>query len=114
MISIRLGAPQGAELADVLVIPVQEAEPGAVPVVRPPEEISAEVAQFITQTAHKGKPGKVEILPRPLGVPSKIFVIGVGSGDESGWRAAGAAVARSAARETAVTVVADLAEQALR
>ncbi len=116
MISIRLGAPQGAELTDVLVIPVQAAEPGATPVVRPSEEISAEVAQFITQTAHKGKPGKVEILPRPLGMPSKIFLIGVGSGDESGWRAAGAALARSASREVAVSVLTgpDLAEHALR
>src|SRR5688572_19302115 len=102
MISIRLGAPRSADPADVLVIPVQAADPGASPVVSTPEEISAEVAQFITQTAHAGKPGKVEILPRPLGMPKKIIIVGVGSGDENGWRAAGAAVARSAARDVSV------------
>ena len=116
MISIRLGAPRSADPADVLVIPVQAAETGAAPVVTTPEEISAEVAQFITQTAHAGKPGKVEILPRPLGMPSKIIVVGVGSGDENGWRAAGAAVARSSARNVSVSVAMspEPSEQVLR
>ncbi|GIH11289.1 hypothetical protein Rhe02_93560 [Rhizocola hellebori] len=116
MISIRLGAPRGADPADVLVIPVQAADQGAAPVGALPEEISAEVSQFITQTAHAGKPGKVEILPRPLRVPTKILVVGVGSGDENSWRAAGAAIARSAAREAEVAVIVSpqLAEHELR
>ncbi len=110
MISIRLGAPGGAEPAEVLVIAVRAGEPDGSPVTPPPPEIAAEVARFITQTGHSGKPGKIEILPRPLGLPSKVFLIGVGSGEEGGWRAAGAAVARCASREEAVAIA--LPEQA--
>ena len=36
--------------------------------------------------------------------PERLLLVGVGAGDEAGWRAAGAAVARAAADEAALTV----------
>jgi leucyl aminopeptidase len=41
------------------------------------------------------RPGAVQVLPRPLRTPAKILIVGVGGGDEAGWRAAGAAAART-------------------
>jgi leucyl aminopeptidase len=37
----------------------------------------------------------VVLLPRPLRRPARVVLVGVGSGDEAGWRAAGAAVIRA-------------------
>nr|WP_245871268.1 leucyl aminopeptidase [Asanoa hainanensis] len=53
---------------------------------------------------HSGKGGVVEVLPRPGQRPSKVLLVGVGDGGASGWRAAGAGLARSAARTSTVTV----------
>ena len=67
-----------------------------------PPDVAAEVAAFLAATEHKGAAGAVQTLPRPLREPSKVLLVGVGSGDEAGWRAAGAALARAAAKESAV------------
>lgn len=119
MISIRLGVPAdnvGAEPSRVLVCPVLAGNDATAPVVTLSEQIADEVAAFLAQTAHSGKPGEVETLPRPLGQPSKLLLVGVGPGDESGWRTAGAAIARAALRERelAILVPADLEIAALR
>ncbi|HEY8533946.1 MAG TPA: leucyl aminopeptidase [Micromonospora sp.] len=61
-------------------------------------------------------PGAIHHLPRPLRTPSRVLLVGVGSGDEAGWRAAGAAVARVRPTEPRVTVAlpADVAPDAIR
>lgn len=69
-----------------------------------PDDLRAEAEAFLAQAAHSGKAGEVHALPRPLREPAKILFVGIGDDDESGWRAAGAAVTRSSAKETSVTI----------
>ncbi len=62
--------------------------------------------EFLTMCGHTGAPGSVHILPRPGHTPTHLMLVGVGSGDESGWRAGGAAATRSApAGESSLTVL---------
>ncbi|NUT20116.1 MAG: leucyl aminopeptidase family protein, partial [Hamadaea sp.] len=63
-----------------------------------------EAEAFLTQTGHTGEAGRIEKLVRPLSRPSTVFFAGVGPGDEAGWRAAGAAIVRSAGKATSITV----------
>ncbi|MGK5679369.1 leucyl aminopeptidase family protein [Actinoplanes sp. URMC 104] len=52
----------------------------------------------IAALASTGRPaGTVQRLPRPLSRPAEVLLAHVGAGDEAGWRAAGAAVARELA-----------------
>src|SRR4051812_48510081 len=72
-----------------------------------PEPLLAEIATFLADVDHEGAAGPVgavHALPRPGRVPQRVLLVGVGEADERGWRAAGAALARAAARETTVTV----------
>jgi leucyl aminopeptidase len=62
-------------------------------------EMRAEAQAFLADVEHTGKPGVSHTLARPLGRPKRLILIGVGAGDEAGWRAAGAATARSARRQ---------------
>ncbi|GAB4048873.1 leucyl aminopeptidase family protein [Catellatospora paridis] len=117
MISIRLDG--AADLAGTVACPVGTAEgesAAGAPLAVLPSDVAAEVAAFLAATEHKGSAGTVQTLPRPLREPSKVLLVGVGSGDEAGWRAAGAALARAAAKESAFTVLApaDLSDAALR
>jgi leucyl aminopeptidase len=66
--------------------------------------LAEECAVLLRQTAHTGRAGLVQILPRPLGQPRRVLLVGVGGGDEAGWRAAGAAAVRVPVRENALTV----------
>jgi leucyl aminopeptidase len=78
-------------------------------------ELSAELTAFLTDSEHSGAAGVVRSLPRPLGTPRRVLLVGVGEGDEAGWRSAGAALVRAAGSEPEATLVvpADLtAEQA--
>src|SRR5688500_3756645 len=110
MISLRLGTPLGAQNGPVgvLVYPVP-----STPV--EPAPWSEEIAAFLAQVDHQGKPGQVESLPRPLRDPSRVLLVGVGAGEEGAWRKAGAAIAR-AARDAVVSLQppADFSEAALR
>lgn len=115
MIAVRLSAPTDTIEAPVgvLVCPVVSAPEGGS--VSSPPEFADEVAAFHAEVEHSGKPGQVESLPRPLREPSRIILVGVGAGDESGWRKAGGAVARSVRHtHAAIHVPADLADEALR
>ncbi|MEU8077363.1 leucyl aminopeptidase family protein [Catellatospora citrea] len=117
MISIRLDG--AADLAGTVACPVGTAEgesAAGTPLAVLPSDVAAEVTAFLAATEHKGSAGAVQTLPRPLREPSKVLLVGVGSGDEAGWRAAGAALARAAAKESAITVLApaDLSDAALR
>lgn len=113
MLAVRLAA--GRAPADVVAFPVQpaaesrpDAAEEAVLVAGPgdllPDGLAAECAALLAQTEHSGRAGVVQTLPRPLGRPRRVLLAGIGDGDEAGWRAAGAAIARAAVRESAVTV----------
>jgi leucyl aminopeptidase len=81
-------------------------EPGAalLPVRGIPSKLTEECTALLDQTAHTGRAGRVQNLPRPLERPQRVLLVGIGDGDEAGWRSAGAAIARTAVRESAVTV----------
>jgi leucyl aminopeptidase len=63
-----------------------------------------ECAALLERAGFTGRAGAVQDLPRPLGRPHRVLLVGIGDGSEAGWRAAGAAIARAAVRETSVTV----------
>jgi leucyl aminopeptidase len=91
------GAPE------VLALPVGPS--GALPVPPPSGVDEAEIAALLQQTHATGAAGSVQVLPRPLGRPSRLLLVGIGEdGTEAGWRAAGAALARSAAQDRALTI----------
>jgi leucyl aminopeptidase len=97
----------------VLALPVTErpaqageglAAGGLIPTaVSVPDDLAAECAALCEQVTHTGRAGQVHALPRPLGRPRQVYLAGVGDGGEAAWRAAGAAIARAAVRETTVT-----------
>ncbi|MGY0230483.1 leucyl aminopeptidase [Longispora urticae] len=92
-LDIRLSAARGAPGA--LALPVYSSGE---------REFDDELTAFLADAEHQGGPGEISSLPRPLRKPHKVFLIGVGDGSPAGWRAFGAAVTRSASRETSVTV----------
>ncbi|HWS37063.1 MAG TPA: leucyl aminopeptidase family protein [Actinoplanes sp.] len=49
--------------------------------------------------------GRITVLPRPLRRPARVLLAGTGSGDEAGWRAAGAAAIREAADDEVLEVL---------
>jgi leucyl aminopeptidase len=70
-------------------------------------DLAAQVAAF-AEDAFAGGPvraGTVHALPRPLATPRRVLLVGAGSADEAGWRAAGASLARAAARDGALTII---------
>jgi leucyl aminopeptidase len=82
-----------------------------------PRPLLDEITEFLTDVEHRGAAGSVHLLPRPGREPSHVLLVGIGDGDEAGWRAAGAALARAAAvRLKALTVQLplDAAETAAR
>jgi leucyl aminopeptidase len=66
--------------------------------------VREEALAFIADVEHTGAAGSVQTLVRPLAIPRRVLLAGVGAGDEAGWRAAGAAIARSARSQTSVSV----------
>jgi leucyl aminopeptidase len=64
-----------------------------------------EAAAFLDDVEHKGKAGKVHELPRPTRRPQRWLFAGVGDGGEAGWRSAGAALARKASKEPALSIL---------
>jgi leucyl aminopeptidase len=54
-----------------------------------------DVTEFCRTADNPGEAGAAQTLPRPLRTPAKVLLVGVGEGDEAGWRAAGAAAARA-------------------
>ena len=105
MPTVRLAAARPA--VAVLALPVRAGHPDPVlvPTVVPVgDRLAAECAAMLAQAEHSGRAGLVRSLPRPLDRPRRVLLAGIGSGDEAGWRAAGAAIARAAVREVSVTV----------
>lgn len=69
------------------------------------DRVRSEVEALLGPTAAEaGRAGALRELPRPLSRPETLLLAGTGAGDEAGWRAAGAAIARAARRHPAVTV----------
>ncbi len=66
--------------------------------------VHEEARAFLADVEHTGRAGVSHTLARPLGTPERILFVGVGAGDEAGWRSAGAAVARSARRDRTAVV----------
>jgi leucyl aminopeptidase len=77
---------------------------------------AAELAAMLADVENPGQTGAVNVLPRPGRRPSRILAVGIGDGDESGWRGAGAAVARAAGQEPSVAVIlpAEISADAVR
>lgn len=105
MLSVRFAA--GAGPAAVLVLPVIPGAGDGGQLLDPdglPAELVERCRAFLRQTGHVGRAGQVQSLPSPLARTRLVLLAGVGAGDEAGWRKAGAAVCRAAAREAAATV----------
>jgi leucyl aminopeptidase len=101
--AVRLATGPLAAPVAVLALPV--AAPAASLLVGGIEgTLAEECAALLERTGFTGRAGAVQDLPRPLGRPHRVLLVGIGGGGEPGWRAAGAAIARAAVRETNVTV----------
>ncbi len=68
-------------------------------------DLRTQLEAFLADADHSGKAGTIATLPRPLATPRRVLLVGVGDGDEHGWRAAGAALARAAAKDDELTVI---------
>ncbi|WFE33566.1 leucyl aminopeptidase family protein [Micromonospora sp. WMMD975] len=107
MLAIRLVS--GSTGPDALVLPVRPGAPDAPPEVvptatTPGDDIRAEVAALLPVARHTGAAGEIREHLRPGGAPSRLWLLGVGDGDERDWRSAGAALARAAKDETQITI----------
>jgi leucyl aminopeptidase len=101
MLDIQL-ASDAPEDVTVVAVPVPRSDVGGNPTgtfVDP-----AEAAAFLRQVGFDGTPGRTELLHKPLSSPRTVIFVGVGDGDEAGWRAAGAGIVRSTTNATKVTV----------
>ncbi|MFE0590042.1 leucyl aminopeptidase family protein [Micromonospora echinospora] len=120
MLDIRLVT--GPDRFDTLVLPVRSVEgtdaPAAlVPTAATlPDDLVAEATALVPAAALTGAAGETRIHLRPLATPVRLLLLGVGDGDETGWRAAGAALVRALAKETTATVAlpADASAEAVR
>ncbi|MEU5904211.1 leucyl aminopeptidase family protein [Micromonospora sp. NPDC047527] len=111
MLVIRpIAEPDGL---DVLVLPVRpsdaapEGDASAVPVptaVSPPDGTAEEAAALVPVARLSGRAGEIRTQLRPGRSPGRLLLLGIGDGSESAWRSAGAALARSAADETHITI----------
>jgi leucyl aminopeptidase len=103
VLAIRLGP---ADLsADVLALPVTrtgDAPELLATTLTLPAPLRDEIAAFLADAEHSGRPGVVHSLPRPGATPRRLLLVGVGATptDEAHWRTAGAAAARAARRGT--------------
>ncbi len=103
MLRIRLGSAWGSPA--VLALPVGDGDTDPLPAARPVPVRMAELATaFLQDVENPGAAGAVQSLPRPGETPRRLLLVGIGAGDEAGWRAAGAALSRSAQKEERLTV----------
>ena len=70
-------------------MPVGGDQAGLLPVNPPvPADVLDAATAYLADTEHTGAAGVVQALPRPGAVPRRLLLVGVGAGDEAGWRAA--------------------------
>lgn len=97
MIEIRAGAVRRTSAVVALAVRADDAAP---PDWNVPDELAPELASeltaYLADVDKPGSAGTVNPLPRPGRVPAHVFVVGVGKGDDAGWRAAGAGLVRAA------------------
>jgi leucyl aminopeptidase len=96
LLTIRLAGARS--MARTLAVPV--GGDGASPALLSVEldaEARAEAEMLLDGADDAGRAGAARWLPRPLRRPEHLLLAGVGAGDEAGWRAAGAAIARASA-----------------
>ncbi|MCX4386886.1 leucyl aminopeptidase family protein [Micromonospora peucetia] len=108
MLAIRLLAEP--DRLDTLVLPVWPG-PGDDDPARPaptaatlPDGVVEEAAALVPAARLTGRPGEVQAQLRPGRDPGRLLLLGVGEGDEAGWRTAGAALARAGKDETHITL----------
>jgi leucyl aminopeptidase len=76
--------------------------------------LSDEVSEIARTADRPEAAGAVQRLPRPLRTPAQVLIVGVGSADEPGWRAAGAAATRTSTDPLAVVLPDDATPEAVR
>ncbi|EEP73136.1 leucyl aminopeptidase [Micromonospora sp. ATCC 39149] len=112
MLAIRLVG--GPERSDALALPLRSAratEDGAtratlasgLPALA--DDVLAEAAALVPATRATGRAGEAHVHLRPGRTPGRLLLAGTGEGDEPGWRAAGASLARAASGETHLTIM---------
>ncbi|HTJ32522.1 MAG TPA: leucyl aminopeptidase family protein [Dactylosporangium sp.] len=104
MLDIRFAAARSASGAVAVVVP-SGAPSAALDLLKLGPADLAECEAFLEDVEHSGSAGTVHTLPRPARKPSRLLFVGIGEADEAGWRAAGAALARSARSETSLRVL---------
>jgi leucyl aminopeptidase len=117
MLEIRVGAVDAAAKAYAVPIgtPTGSADYGdggedTAPAMLPTEvgfdpDLITEIDAVLADAHRPGLPGTVQLLPRPGRTPGFVLLVGVGAGDESAWRQAGAALYRTCSKRLpAVTV----------
>jgi len=86
-------------------LPVGGDQAGLLPVNPPvPADVLDAATAYLADTEHTGAAGVVQALARPGAVPRRLLLVGVGAGDEAGWRAAGAGLTRAAQKDERLTV----------
>ena len=68
------------------------------------EAVREEATAYLVEVEHSGAAGVAHTLARPLAQPKRVVLVGVGAGDEAGWRSAGAAVARTLRGQPSATI----------
>lgn len=104
---LELSVTQTAPGESVLALPViaEEGQPRLVAAACLGEADLGTVEAFLNEAEHSGKAGTVQVLPRPGQLPCRLLLFGVGDGSPADWRAAGAALARTGAKDEALAVV---------
>jgi leucyl aminopeptidase len=96
LLTIRLAGTRSP--AGVLAIPVAGDGGSLAPLpVELDHRTRAEAEALLDGADDAGRAGALRRLPRPLRRPGHLLLVGIGAGDEAGWRAAGAAIARASA-----------------
>jgi leucyl aminopeptidase len=84
----------------------EDAEPAVTLLGPTPRGIDPDdIAAFLAEVEHTGKAGSASVWVRPRQPISRLILVGVGARGEAGWRSAGAALARKAAKHDALTVL---------
>ncbi|WP_344617899.1 M17 family peptidase N-terminal domain-containing protein, partial [Dactylosporangium salmoneum] len=104
MLDIRFATARSASGAVAVVVPSGSPSAALDLLKLGPADLE-ECATFLEDVEHSGSAGSVHILPRPGRKPSRLLFVGIGDGDEAGWRAAGAALARKARSEPSLRVL---------
>lgn len=109
MLDIRLVTDTAG--AEVLVLPVRPStvNPAAGGEIVPTAAsldpgLTDEAAALVELAEFSGAAGSTHLTIRPTGAPTRLLLVGVGAGDEAGWRAAGAALVRAATGSAPVTI----------